>query len=254
MKKRITAIILVLCLALAMMFAGCGKDKTPAQPDGTVTAVSSADAQPEILPDNGSGESVSVSAETGPENGTAVSEVSLAYSSSGTDGIDSVSSTSGPEEVSSASSSSGPDEVSSVSLSSAAETVSQTGPSEEELSVTEDGEYTDKDHVALYIHEFGHLPSNFVTKNKAMDAGWDSRAGNLNTVLPGKSIGGSRFGNYEGLLPEKNGRKYYECDIDFNPDGQTSEPAYRNEKRIIYSNDGLVFYTEDHYKTFEQLY
>ena len=87
-----------------------------------------------------------------------------------------------------------------------------------------------------------------------MDAGWDSRAGNLNTVLPGKSIGGSRFGNYEGLLPEKNGRKYYECDIDFNPDGQTSEPAYRNEKRIIYSNDGLVFYTEDHYKTFEQLY
>ena len=254
MKKRITAIILVLCLALAMMFAGCGSDKTPAKPDGTVTAASSADVLPEILPEDDSGESVSVSSGTEPENGTAVSEVSSASSSSGTDGITSVSSSSGTEEVSSASSSSGTDEVSSASLSSAAETVSQTGPSEEELTVTEDGEYTDKDHVALYIHEFGHLPSNYVTKNKAMDAGWDSRAGNLNTVLPGKSIGGSRFGNYEGLLPEKNGRKYYECDIDFNPDGQTSEPAYRNEKRIIYSNDGLVFYTEDHYKTFEQLY
>ncbi len=233
MKKRITAIIIMLCLAL-MMFAGCGKDKTPAQPDAEATAVSSADARPE----GASGGSSSVSAET--ENVSA--------------GSSDVSSLSGPEEVSSVSSSSGPEEVSSASSSSGAETVSQTGPEEEELTVTEDGEYTDKDHVALYIHEFGHLPSNYVTKNKAADAGWDSKAGNLNTILPGKSIGGSRFGNYEGLLPEKDGRKYYECDIDFNPDGQTSEPAYRNEKRIIYSNDGLIFYTEDHYKTFEQLY
>ena len=219
MKKRITAIIIMLCLALMMVFTGCGEDKTPAQPDAAVTAVSSADKQPEVLPEDASVESASASAETEPENGTA-----------------------------------GTEEVSSVSSSSASETVSQTEPEEEGLTVTEDGEYTDKDHVALYIHEFGHLPSNYVTKNKAADAGWDSRAGNLNTVLPGKSIGGSRFGNYEGLLPEKNGRKYYECDIDFNPDGQTTEPAYRNEKRIIYSNDGLIFYTEDHYQTFEQLY
>ncbi len=243
MKKRITAIIIMLCLALMMVFTGCGEDKTPAQPDAAVTAVSSADKQPEVLPEDASVESASASAETEPENGTA-----------GTEGSSDVSAPSGPEEVSSVSSSSGPEEVSSVSSSSASETVSQTEPEEEGLTVTEDGEYTDKDHVALYIHEFGHLPSNYVTKNKAADAGWDSRAGNLNTVLPGKSIGGSRFGNYEGLLPEKNGRKYYECDIDFNPDGQTTEPAYRNEKRIIYSNDGLIFYTEDHYQTFEQLY
>jgi len=59
--------------------------------------------------------------------------------------------------------------------------------------------------------------------------------------------GGSAFGNYEGNLPRASGRRYFECDIDY--DG-----GYRGPKRLIYSNDGLVFYTEDHYKTFEQLY
>ncbi|MDO4621332.1 MAG: ribonuclease domain-containing protein [Eubacteriales bacterium] len=118
---------------------------------------------------------------------------------------------------------------------------------EAELSVVEDGSYTSKDEVALYIHEFGHLPGNFISKRKAEKLGWDSREGNLWEVAPGKSIGGSRFGNYEGLLPEDDDRTYYECDIDY--DG-----GYRGAKRIIYSDDGLVFYTEDHYKTFEQLY
>lgn len=116
-----------------------------------------------------------------------------------------------------------------------------------ELTVDEDGEYTGKEEVALYIHLYGHLPDNYISKREAEELGWVAREGNLDEVAPGKSIGGSHFGNYEGQLPEKNGRKYYECDIDF--DG-----TYRNSKRIIYSNDGLVFYTEDHYKTFEQLY
>ena len=113
--------------------------------------------------------------------------------------------------------------------------------------VTEDGEYSSKEQVAAYLNEFGHLPGNYITKREAEDLGWVSSEGNLWDVAPGKSIGGSRFGNYEKLLPEKKGRKYYECDIDF--DG-----TYRGPKRIIYSNDGLIFYTEDHYKTFEQLY
>ena len=114
-------------------------------------------------------------------------------------------------------------------------------------SVTEDGEYTSKEEVAEYIHLFGHLPDNYITKREAEDLGWVSSKGNLWKVAPGKSIGGSRFGNYEGLLPDKKGRKYYECDIDF--DG-----SYRGPERIIYSNDGLIYYTADHYKTFEQLY
>ena len=115
------------------------------------------------------------------------------------------------------------------------------------LLIEEDGEYTSKDEVALYIHTYGRLPSNYITKREAEELGWVSSWGNLWEVAPGKSIGGSRFGNYEGNLPESSGRKYYECDIDF--DGE-----YRNAKRIIYSNDGLIFYTDDHYKTFEQLY
>ena len=113
--------------------------------------------------------------------------------------------------------------------------------------VTEDGEYTSKEEVAAYLHQFGHLPSNYITKKEAEALGWDSREGNLWEVAPGKSIGGSRFGNYEGSLPDKDGRKYFECDIDF-------EGGYRGKKRIVYSNDGLIYYTEDHYKTFEKLY
>lgn len=114
-------------------------------------------------------------------------------------------------------------------------------------SVKEDGTYTSKEEVASYIHKFGKLPSNFITKNKAKDLGWDSKEGNLDEVAPGKSIGGDRFGNYEGMLPEEDGRTYRECDIDY-------EGGFRNEKRIVYSNDGLIYYTEDHYETFTQLY
>ena len=113
--------------------------------------------------------------------------------------------------------------------------------------VTEDGEYTSKEEVALYIHLYGHLPDNYITKQEAKDLGWVSSKGNLGKVAPGKSIGGDRFGNYEGLLPEKRGRKYFECDIDY-------KGKSRNSKRIVYSNDGLVFYTDDHYESFEQLY
>lgn len=115
------------------------------------------------------------------------------------------------------------------------------------VKVEEDGSYTSKDEVAVYIHTYGKLPSNYITKKEAKALGWVSKEGNLDEVAPGKSIGGDKFGNYEGMLPKEDGRQYYECDIDF--DG-----TYRNEKRIIYSDDGLIFYTEDHYETFEQLY
>lgn len=116
-----------------------------------------------------------------------------------------------------------------------------------QAAISENGVYSSKDEVAEYLHEFGHLPPNYLTKKEAQDLGWVANKGNLWEVAPGKSIGGDRFGNREGLLPEAPGRKYYECDIDF--DG-----SYRNAKRIIYSNDGLIFYTEDHYESFQQLY
>lgn len=115
------------------------------------------------------------------------------------------------------------------------------------LNVEENGNYTSKEEVALYIHTYGKLPVNYITKKQAQELGWDPEKGNLSDILPGMSIGGNVFGNYEGALPRAGGRRYFECDIDY-------EGGYRGAKRIVYSNDGLVFYTEDHYNTFEQIY
>lgn len=116
-----------------------------------------------------------------------------------------------------------------------------------EASLSEDGVYTSKEEVAAYIALYGHLPDNFITKKEAKALGWVSSKGNLGEVAPGKSIGGDYFGNFEGHLPEKEGRDYHECDVD-------SDGGFRGAKRIVYSNDGLVYYTEDHYETFELLY
>lgn len=118
--------------------------------------------------------------------------------------------------------------------------------SDEDSELPEDGSYTSKDEVALYISIYGHLPSNFITKKEAQALGWEG--GSLEPYAPGKCIGGSRFGNYEGLLPEKEGRVYTECDID------TLGADRRGAKRIVFSNDGLIYYTEDHYESFELLY
>lgn len=114
-------------------------------------------------------------------------------------------------------------------------------------SLSEAGTYSSKEEVAAYLHQYGHLPSNYLTKKQAQELGWVASQGNLWEVAPGMSIGGDRFGNREGLLPEASGRKYYECDIDF--DG-----SYRNGKRIVYSSDGLIYYTDDHYESFRLLY
>lgn len=128
----------------------------------------------------------------------------------------------------------------------------QNAPSEdadmpdETAQIDEDGSYTTKDDVALYIHTYGHLPDNFITKKDAQTLGWPG--GSLEPYAPGKCIGGSRFGNYEGLLSEADGRTYTECDID------TLGADSRGAKHIVFSNDGLIYYTEDHYKSFELLY
>ena len=112
--------------------------------------------------------------------------------------------------------------------------------------VSEGGEYWTKDDVALYIHLYGHLPKNYISKSKAQSLGWEG--GSLEPYAPGCSIGGGRFGNYEGLLPTKKGRTYTECDID------TRGKKSRGAKRIVFSNDGLIYYTDDHYESFTLLY
>ncbi|WP_299447013.1 ribonuclease domain-containing protein [uncultured Phascolarctobacterium sp.] len=114
------------------------------------------------------------------------------------------------------------------------------------LKISEGAAYTDKEHVAAYINQFAKLPHNYITKNQAKKLGWQTK-GTLDKVAPGKSIGGDRYGNYEGKLPKKSGRTWQECDIDY-------VRGNRNAKRIVYSNDGLIYYTSDHYKNFTKLY
>lgn len=113
-------------------------------------------------------------------------------------------------------------------------------------ALDEGGEYTSAEDVALYLHLYAHLPQNFITKKDARALGWNG--GGLDDYAYGKCIGGDRFGNYEGLLPDAPGREYHECDID------TLHAASRGAKRIVYSNDGLIYYTEDHYESFILLY
>lgn len=112
--------------------------------------------------------------------------------------------------------------------------------------IDEDGWYYSAEDVSLYLYTYGYLPSNFITKSEARELGWEG--GSVERYAEGRAIGGDKFGNREGLLPKAEGRQYYECDIDTN--GQSS----RGAKRIIYSNDGLIYYTEDHYESFTLLY
>lgn len=113
---------------------------------------------------------------------------------------------------------------------------------EDAPSVIEGEDYYDKDAVAEYIHVYGELPPNYITKEEADDMGWSVEDND------GYVIGGNRFGNREGLLPEEDGRQYFEADL---IDGYTS---HRGPQRLVYSNDGLIFFSDDHYSSFTQLY
>lgn len=115
------------------------------------------------------------------------------------------------------------------------------------VQVEHGSSYTSKEGVAAYLHEYGELPPNFISKTKAKRAGWVPSEGNLDEVCPGMSIGGSVFYNDDGKLPDAEGRTWHECDIDY--DG-----GMRGPERIVWSTDGLIYYTPDHYETFEQLY
>ena len=115
-------------------------------------------------------------------------------------------------------------------------------PTPEAPAIAEDGEYTDPHSVALYLRAYGHLPDNFITKREARDLGWPG--GDLWRYAPGKSIGGDRFGNYEGLLPE--GTAYRECDVNY-------AGGPRGPERLVYGENGAIYYTKDHYTSFVPL-
>ena len=98
--------------------------------------------------------------------------------------------------------------------------------------------------VSAHIRRTGSLPRNFITKKQAGELGW--QGGDLWRYARGKSIGGDRFGNFERRLPDKKGRIWRECDIEY-------RGGARGAKRLIFSNDGLIFYTADHYESFERV-
>ena len=97
-----------------------------------------------------------------------------------------------------------------------------------------------------YLFYIGQLPNYYVPFSFAEDAGWRNKKGNLDKVLPGKMIGGDKYKNKDGKLPQSPGRVWYEADINYN-DG------YRNRQRVLYSNDGLIFVSYDHYQTFYEI-
>ncbi len=105
--------------------------------------------------------------------------------------------------------------------------------------------YYDLENVVLYLELYDELPDNYITKSEARKLGWEG--GSVEDYRDGAAIGGDRFGNREGLLPEAPGRTYTECDID--TDGYGS----RGARRLVFSSDGLYFYSSDHYEHFDEV-
>ena len=110
----------------------------------------------------------------------------------------------------------------------------------------EDGHYSSVEEVSFYIFTYAKLPNNYLTKQEAIVLGWQSEKGNLWDVSDHMSIGGDIFSNREKSLPSAKNRIWYECDIDY-------QGGYRNAKRLVFSNDGLIYYTDDHYETFTMI-
>lgn len=211
LKFKKTLLYVALLMALVLSLVGCSRKPKVVEPGTGAGVESSVEASIEVSSSSSAKELLTID-----DSGAGVSEATAADNSSAV-----------------------ASEITTVDSS-----ISVDNASEENLP--EDGTYNSKEDVALYIHIYGKLPSNFITKKEAKKLGWPG--GSLEDYAPGKSIGGDYFGNYEGLLPTKEGRKYYECDID------TLGKSKRGAKRIIYSNDGLIFYTEDHYESFDLLY
>ncbi len=223
-KKTLWGLCLVLALFVSMFTVGCGKkkDKDSGTTVQTVTVITT-EGTTEKTSDTTAESTTEVTTENTTEKTTASTE----------------SPTEATTEVTNESTSEEATELT---------TEATSATTEEDINETEDypaedGVYTSKDDVALYLYIYGKLPQNFITKKQAQKLGWSG--GSLEDYAPGKCIGGDRFGNYEHILPDGN---YYECDID------TLGKKSRGAKRIVYSKDGRIYYTEDHYESFTLLY
>ena len=233
---------LLLIFWLSFLLVGCGA-AVPREDAGgsvavaerTATEASVTDEDTLAAVEGGTEESAQMEVSDSTEDESISSESDSTENESTEDGFDL---SEGSQSVGESGSSEGSQSV--------GESGSSEGTPSAEAALPEDGVYTSKEDVALYLHIYGRLPDNFITKKEAEALGWEG--GSLEPYAPGKCIGGNRFGNYEGLLPEAKGRSYTECDID------TLGADRRGAKRIVFSNDGLIYYTEDHYASFELLY
>lgn len=115
-----------------------------------------------------------------------------------------------------------------------------------EASVVEGEYYSTPQEVVDYLDLYGDLPPNYLTKEEARELGWVAKEGNLWDIAPDATIGGDYFGNFEELLPEADDRDYFEADVNY-------EGGHRNAERVVFSNDGLYFYTDDHYESFVEM-
>ena len=230
--RKLSALLLAASMLFSFVLTGCSEEEIEIAADIALSVL-------ESLEEEGTSSAAS-------------SQISSSEESSKSSSVSSEPASLPPASVSSsAPSSSASAEVPVSSSTAPAEPENENVPAEDSQlappAIEEDGWYSTKDEVALYIHTYDKLPENFLTKKEAGNLGWVSSKGNLWDVAPGMSIGGDSFGNREGLLPKKKGRKWYECDINY-------EGGYRGAERILFSNDGLIYYTGDHYESFELLY
>jgi len=107
-------------------------------------------------------------------------------------------------------------------------------------------ELTQQQRVVSYLQQHQQLPGYYLRKNEARRQGWDPAKGNLCQVLPGKAIGGDHFSNREGSLPEKAGRSWYEADVNY-------QCGRRGSDRLLWSSDGLIYLSRDHYRHVERV-
>lgn len=97
-----------------------------------------------------------------------------------------------------------------------------------------------------HLKYYGRLPTYYISRGDAYHQGWKPRLGNLSKVAPGKMMYGGIYRNDDGKLPQTSGRIWYEADINY-------QGGRRNDKRVLFANDGLIFVTYDHYNTFEEI-
>ena len=104
-------------------------------------------------------------------------------------------------------------------------------------------ELTEERKVIDYVKVNKQLPDYYLTKSEARNQGWIASKGNLCDVLPGRAIGGDKFSNREKTLPK--GEQYFEADVNYNC-------GHRNADRIVFTKNGEVWLTHDHYKSFQK--